>query len=865
MTSRMEDRLTGALAGWVASTSRRPRATAALLLAATGLLLPWTAANLGVNSDHLRLLSERLPFRQRFDELARLFPTTTNALLVLVEAPEAARAVEISQHLAMRLAADREHVRDVVLPGSGPFWERAGLLYRSVEEIEDLADGLARVQPLLASLERSPTLETLALVLDHGLRSSAADAWTPFLDRLGEATRQVFDPPFAALSWADLLLHGSAFEPPRRQVLVVEPNLDYASPLPAGAAIRAIRRVARELGAGEGARVRITGNPALNDEEMRGLAWDVGVSSLASLAVVVALLQLALGSARLVIAAVVTLAVGLVCTGAFAAASVHDLNVISVSFAVLFIGLGIDFAIHLLLHYRELRQGGAPGTVALDAAVRRVGTSLVLCGLTTAIGFYSFLFTAYVGVAELGLIAGTGMLVILGLTLTLLPALLGAGLAPRVPGPGRVHPPARTAAISRRRAGLTCAAFAALAAASLVAVPLPVFDADVVRLRDPGTESVQAFEDLLAESGAASPWHADLVAPDLATADAWAERLRRLPEVAEAHTVSDLVPAQQEEKRAILADAALLLAPQPARDEVEAARVEDPSAALRRLDEALERAEPPAAGRIAASIGLLHEALDRFRQRAERDGDPDAEIRALEEILFGELDHQLARLRLALEPAPVAIADLPPELARRMLAAGGEARVQIAPRRNLEDRDALVGFVDAVLAEAPSATGPAVNLVEFGRETARALREALLTAIVAVALLVWLLWRRAGDALCALAPLAMGGALTFGGMGILGLTFNFANAIVLPLLLGIGVDSGIHIVHRWRAGVGADPTASRAVVYSALTTIASFGSLAFSSHRGIASLGLLLVVGMALVLACNLVFLPALLALRRQP
>jgi predicted RND superfamily exporter protein len=205
-----------------------------------------------------------------------------------------------------------------------------------------------------------------------------------------------------------------------------------------------------------------------------------------------------------------------------------------------------------------------------------------------------------------------------------------------------------------------------------------------------------------------------------------------------------------------------------------------------------------------------------------------------------------------------------------MIAPDGRARVIAYPSENLQVEDeALIRFVDEVHSVAPDATGLAVNMVEFGRVTVRSLQQALISAIVAISLLLWLLWRRAAEMLLVLTPLLLGAVLTAASMVVLGISFNFANVIVIPLLLGIGVDSGIHLVHRANVERDAEggllaTTTARAVFYSAATTIASFGALAFSSHRGMASLGVTLVVGMVFILVTNLMVLPALIEWRHQ-
>jgi hypothetical protein len=289
--------------------------------------------------------------------------------------------------------------------------------------------------------------------------------------------------------------------------------------------------------------------------------------------------------------------------------------------------------------------------------------------------------------------------------------------------------------------------------------------------------------------------------------------------------------------------------------------------ALRSLRGALERAlreMPPSP--LARSARRLHERLTVFLERLGDEPDPSAALTELGSSLFSDLPAQLARLRRALEPEPVSLALLPAELAERMRAPDGTARVQVFPRDDLNDPGALARFVAAVMAVAPEATGLPVNVVEFGRATARSLSVALGVAFAAIAALLLVLWRRPLDAALALVPLALAAAWTVASLRVLGLPFNFANVIVLPLLLGIGVDSGIHLVSRARRPLDgpslAATTTGRAVFFSAASTLLSFGSLAFSGHNGIASLGRVLVIGMVFTLVANLGVLPSLISLR---
>ncbi len=849
------------------------RLVAALALVTLGAGA-YAALELGVNADNRRLLAEDLPFQQDTRAFEERFPALTESLLVVVDAETPELAREAARDLSTELGGRSDAFGDVFVPGSEPFFEEHGLLYRSADELEEFGDHLARIQPLLAQLSADPSLASLARLLERSLDDAPATAgldWPTLLESFRRATVEVYAEHPVALSWEDLVLEGSSFDARRRRVLVAEPILDYDRLLPAGPAIRAVREAAAELGLTpeRGVRVRVTGYPALNDEEMRGLVSDVGVAGAVSFAFVGLLLVVALGWGRFVAAAAGALAVGLVWTAAFAAGAVGQLNLVSIAFAVLFIGLGADFAIHLGLHLVDESRGEPAPDRALGLATRDVGAALLLCTLTTAIGFWAFVPTDYRGVGELGLIAGFGMIAIFVLTLTLLPALLGASR----PGPpreagleGRLR--GRVTGFAEARPKVVLGVTAVGVLASLAALPSARFDSNVVALRDPGTESVQAFEDLL--EGESSPWTIEVLTRDAEDTRLRARRIAELATVQSTRTLADYVPAEQEEKLEILADVALLFdapaAPSTAEPPEPAAQV----AALGRLAGVLEVAALGGDSQLGASANRLHDELRRFLDHVEGAPAPAEELARLERVLLSTFPERMERLKRALAAEPVALGDLPRSLVSRLRAADGSERIQVFPREDLTDAEALARFVADVRSVEPRATGLPVSVVEFGRYTAASLREAFLGALAAIALLLFALWRRPGDVALALAPVTAAALLTVGSMAALGRPFNFANVIVLPLLLGVGVDSGIHLVRRARRSPGAvlgDTATARAVLYSSITTLVSFGSLALARHRGVASLGVLLVVGMLWTLACNLVMLPALLAAagRRPP
>jgi predicted RND superfamily exporter protein len=359
------------------------------------------------------------------------------------------------------------------------------------------------------------------------------------------------------------------------------------------------------------------------------------------------------------------------------------------------------------------------------------------------------------------------------------------------------------------------------------------------------------------------------VTEDLDAARALAARMDELDVVSQTIHLGDYVPEDQEEKLEILADIAFLIeTPVTGDGSARApAAVEEQVAALRELHEFLVPSPTwDEDGLLAESARRLRERIGVLLDRIDREGNAADVLEELERMLLARLPDQIARLRRALADEPIGLEDLPPELRGRMIAPDGRARVQIFPAETLQENDDFMEFASEVRRIDPRATGIAINLIEFGQAAQDAFLTALGLAVLVITALLWLLWRRVAFVALAMAPLFMSAALTVAALVLLGTGFNYANVIVIPLLFGIGVDSGIHLVHRARVeGVSGpdllETTTARAVFYSALTTTVSFGSLAFSPHRGMRSFGVLLSMGMVFTVLCNLVVLPALLDL----
>jgi hopanoid biosynthesis associated RND transporter like protein HpnN len=854
-----------AVASWVRFVIRFPKTVIALAVALTAVNVWYVRGHLGINTDTADMISPELPWRRDFIAYRQGFPARDRNIVIVVDAAMPDAAAGFAADLAVALRREPERFPSVFAAGEGEFFERNGLLYLSTAELEDLGDRLAAAQPLLGLLSNRFNGAGVVSVVSVALGGAdAAERDSAELDSLyAELARTLAAAATGerrALAWRELVMGPQGGTP--RALVLVQPALDFDRVRPAREAIERIREVASGLTAAQDqtVRVRLTGTIALEDEELASVARGATWTGLSSLALVILVLWWALRSPVEIAISLVTLLAGLVGTTAFAALAVGHLNLLSVAFAVLYLGLGADFVLHLFLRFRELRALGRNVDAALIETAHGVGTSLLIAAATTAVGFYAFMPTPFDGVSELGLIAGTGILISLVYSVTLLPALVAA-IPARFDALSAAVFPRPPAWLRRPRVVIPIAAIVAVA--SLLALPHVSFDGDPIHLRDPETESVQALRDLAAD-GTAPLYDLVALADDSTTAQRWARAVAGLAEVRRVVTIDSLVPGDQDEKQLVLEDIGLVMGPNFAALAPQAPDPEGLQVALSAL-----RATLSAKNAVSAAERSLLEAVTAlFADLDARGAEESRErLRALDSDLTAGLARALTRLAAGLTARPFARSDLPPELAARYVSAEGRELIEIAPAENVADRAAAERFVAGVRTVVPNATGLPVVYEEAAATVVRSFQLAFAYAFAMVIVLLFAFLRRAGDVVLVLLPIVFASAVTAAVTVWLGIPFNFANIITLPLLVGIGVDNGIHLVHRMRTEPPehGDPLAtstSRAVVACAFTTIASFGSLAFSPHLGMASMGQGLTLGMTITLVTTLLLTPAMLQTR---
>ncbi|MCJ2029258.1 MMPL family transporter [Methylobacterium sp. J-043] len=814
-----------------------------------------------INTDVERLIEPSVPWRQ--DEIAfeKAFPQRTNLVAAVIDGETPEIAEEAAARFAEALKSHRSEIETVYRPDGGPFFDRNGLLLMSQEELEQTTQRLIEQQGLLGPLAADPSLRGVMRVLSLGVKGvKSGDAKLEDLaqpmGQIDETLRKALDGQRARMSWQTLLAGGRSETTDKRKFVMIQPVLDYNALEPGREATKLIRRVAAEqnIDAAHGLRIRLTGPVAVADDEFATLADDAFLNYSLTTAAIVLFLALALRSGPLVISVLITTFAGLIVTAALGLIMVGELNPISVAFAALFVGLGIDFGIQFAVRYRADRYELGSVDAALRGAARGVGWSLTLAAVSLLAGFFAFLPTQFRGVSELGLIAGVGMIVAYLFSLTLLPALI-AVFNPR--GEKRAVETTWMAGvdhwiIEHRKWVLIFVGLITVAGIPLL-LKLP-FDSNPMHLRSPKVESIATYLDLIKDP-ATSPNSIDVLAPTVDGVPALSKRLQGLEAVAKVISIDTFVPRDQDQKLATIQETAQLLAPalNPARkpppptDAENVKALKETAAALKTIANG-DSAGAKAADRLSGTLDTLAAAPAEKREAASV-------------ALTTDLKTLMSRLSGLLDPKKITLDNLPKPLKAEWVTSDGRARIEVHPKGDSNDDEVLRRFAKEVQTVDPHATGAPIATTESSYTILGAFVQAGLTALALIFILLSVALRKPWDVAMTLGPLVLATLWTLMALKVIGMPLNFANIIALPLMLAVGVAFHIYYVIAWRAGV-VDMLASsltRAIFFSALTTGTAFGSLMLSSHPGTASMGELLALSLFFTLIAAFFVVPAFL------
>lgn len=868
---------------------RRPWLVLGAALVLSLISLVYTIQNLSFLTGRDDLMPSHAPFQVEYREFSKNFGDQ-DEIIVVVEANDPLLASRFSSALHDRLSKETGLFRELFYPSGLPYFQQNGMLFMPLEELHSMGRTLDMAAPVLKELAASPSIKTLFSTLTSQIDDYLINPSPEKLERLTFMLSALdkefsgFDGKNSPLSM-DLFLKGGGNDSPsmlesagKQQIIAVRPVKEQGSFVPSEKAILKVRAELGELlrkPEFKGVTAGLTGVPVLEFEEMRSSMKDMEIAALLSLVLTIILLLLAFRGVRNTVAAMVTLLIGISLAFGFATVAVGHLNILSMAFAIMLIGLGVEYGIQVVLRYQEELYGAEDLQTAIIHAMSANIRPILLAAITTAMAFLTFVLTDFKGIAELGIIAAGGIWACVLATFTVLPAMLvlvnkgqeRQGQGSR--GKGQERQGQRLEWLFRRP-GLIVGCTALLALLGAAAVFRVPFDFNMMNLQAKGLEPVRYAYKLMRSKENAG-YFGVAVAKDRAEVASLTEQLGALPAVSHVVSLLSLVPDRQQEKLAELGRMKKIMAAiHPAEFEDSLSPMELPAvfeAFHERVNRLKTRLETEKAAQTQ-TVGHFAETIDRFFKglEKEKDGNALVMLREMQQTMFAPLPEKLALLKESLEAGQLDEKDLPESLKKRFIGKDGRLLLQIVPKEEIFDKKPLAEFVGQIKSVVPNATGEPVSVYESMLILQNSYLTAFLYAFCGVAVILLLAFRSIKATLLGIAPLAAGLLLMVGGMWLFGLKFNVANIIVMPLLLGVGIDSAIYIIARYR-NEGESPvkvissSAGVGVFLNALTILFSFGALMVASHQGVFSIGAVMSLGMTAIVLAFLLFLPALLML----
>jgi hypothetical protein len=879
-----------------------PLVAVALLTAVGGV--GYALKNLRISTSRSDLVASDQRFMALSNKMDRAFGGR-DGLVVVVEAPTRRRAVDFADALALELKRYPQAFPELFYRQDPERFKPWALLYLDPPDLSMLKDRLLEQRRVLTALAADPTLTRFYQSINEEItRALISHLFTEFLEEkpveeklpdlgflnasLAELKRQLqgegpYASPFQTFLpkvFGDLTTEGYFFtENDRYLLFLVTPGPDgYGETTEYLNLLRqAVARVKERF---PGVEAGVTGPDALQADEMSEALRDVTLATWLSLAGQMLLLILFLRSLKRPLMEGLVLVIGLCWTFGFATLGVGHLNLLSLVFAPLMLGLTIDYGIHWFCRLEEEEQDRGRCTIhTLACTFRRAAPGIIYAGLAAMVSFLPLIFTGFKGLAELGAIMSGGILLMLLATLFLVPALVVIGERLR-DHPGEIPEqeeckghPSPFLHLRWRQPGVIVAAGAAVLVLGGIAFHHVPFDLNPLHLQNPQTESVIWEYKLLQESKYSTSYGA-LATASLPALEARTQALARLPEVSHVESILSFLPGEVpakerllDELRPVFAGVAFPAAPAAVSTPQELALV------LGRIDFKVSQAldEEGVSVTTRKQLQEAHLLLGEIIPLLDPARNPQAagRLAAFSRLFFHDLQDKWSLIRANLLSPPPRLEDLPQEVRQRFVSPEGTYLIRVFPSRDIWNFGPLRQFVHALWSVDSEAVGDPVLLYVFTLGFRNACLWAAGMALLAITAMLLLLFRSLKLTFLALVPLFVGTGLTLSLMWLLGLTFNQANVLFLPLILGEGVEFGIIILVRWQLeeparAITLPASTAKGVALAALTTTLGFGSLMVSGHRGTFSLGLLATVGSLSVLLTSLSVLPAVLRLVRK-
>jgi hopanoid biosynthesis associated RND transporter like protein HpnN len=919
------------LLGLVSLVCRYPGCVLLVSLGLAGASVWAAATRLQYKTQRNDLISPHKEHQQRWRDYLAEFGDDDD-IVVVVKGTDRPRMEKALDELAVRVQEQSDLFDRLFYKVDLRSLRNRALMFLPTEDIQAIQHHLNDMGQLLKHGWISWKLLTLSSLLQEAVQRAAKMRTAKpltisdevFLTQLWNITRNakevLVDPAKYKTPWGSLLPR-----PPEQKDLLAEPQYFFSDPSAPGdnpqpstedtlafllvrpikeegsftcalKSVKAIREIVEQTKPNyPGVEFGVTGLPVLETDEMSAADHDTRLASWLAIAGVSVLFLLVYRGIWYPLLTVATLLIGTAWAMGWLTLTVGHLNILSATFAVMLIGMG-DYGVLWVMRYEQARQRGADVRSALLHTVTYVAIGNLTAASTLALAFFAAMFADFQAVAELGWIAGCGVLLCALACFTLLPALLmlfdrrqleqAAGVNDgNVATASLTHPTADAwlPGLPRHARWVALVGLMLTLGLGYAALSGVSYDHNLLHMQARDLDSVK-WELTLIEHTAGANWHAVSYTDTPQEALALKSRYEKLPEVARVVEVASLVPQEQVTKVGLLADIQRRLSDLPKRGEPIPHLRPNGQTLLTCLNNLAEKLQPLAASACGANgtattllTDLRESVWDLHRQILLMPAETvEKRLQEFEQRLASDLAEDLHRLREVATPQPIALADLPPALRDRYVGKSGKWLLRVFARQSLWEFPQLEQFTQQIHAVDPTATGKPFGTVEGLRSMKCGLQRAGIYAFLVIVAVLWIDFRCWKRTAVAVAPLVLAVLFSLGILGLFGLPLNPANMIAFPLILGVGVDNGVHILHdyllrRRDRGATISYAIGRGVLVKALTTMIGFGTLMISSERGLVGLGLILTLGVGCSMLTALVFLPAVLHLyaaarkRRQP
>jgi uncharacterized protein len=892
-----EDSAVARFLGWLAAFIIRHKRLVfypQLVLCAASIV--YTIFFLKLDTSRDNLVGSGKKYHQTFQKFKKEFPTQDD-LVVVVQSDNTAKNRQFVERLGAKLEAEPNTFKDVFYKGDPKMLGSKALLFFPEQDLADLEKTLKEYRPFVQRFTHTTNLVSLFSMINAQFRTARDEQnaeneslikAVPALERILREARDSVRHPGIPPSPGITALFDAGPDAEQQMYVTFANGQVYLVTAQAPSeeknfeAVERMRELVRETQAEvPGLNVGITGEPILENDEMEQSKKDTMVASVVSLVICALIFIYGYQETGRPIKATVCLLVGLAYTMAFTTATIGHLNILTITFAPILIGLAIDYGVHLISRYEEELRHGKTAEAAITKALVYTGQGILTGAFTTAGAFLAMALTDFRGIQEMGVICGGGLLICFVPMMTVLPVLLLQGrqnVIDHVQGDIDARR-ARIENIWLQRPKVVTGIVLALCALAATQIPRVYFDYNLLNMQSAGLPAVE-FETVLLDASrestnanSKSVLFGAVIATNLQEAARLEQQLTNLPVVAGVESIARFLVEDPSRKlpmiHQIKQDLASLQFEEPDREPV---NIADLSSTLYRTGgylgnaiDATVKDEPALSKQLASLKGSIDDLRKEInRGDAEEHRVTSQKLGTFQQALFDDVRETFDAMKNQDDSGPLRIQDLPQALRDRFIGVTGKYLIMVYPREDLWKRENQKRFIAEVSKVDPNVTGTPVQLYYYTELLKSSYEQAARYSLIAITILVFIHFRSPLSVALALLPVGIGFLWLGGIMGYFRIPMNPANIMTLPLVIGIGVTNGIHILNRFAEEQSPSILArstGKAVLVSGLTAMAGFGSLILAQHRGIRSLGYVMSAGLATCMIAALTFLPAILNL----